>query len=213
MTLYIFDWDGTLVDSPAKIVHCMQRAAEHCGFDVPAADDVRHIIGLGLPEALEHLFPDKPSRQRKVLQQSYSDCFVAADNWPCPFFPGVEQTLETLRREGHTLAVATGKSRKGLERAFGHSGLKEFFAASRCADETLSKPHPLMLEELLRECCMPVQDAVMIGDTSFDMAMAAQLGMSRIAVTYGAHSRAALERHEPDLLVQDFAEILDWQPC
>jgi phosphoglycolate phosphatase len=210
--LFIFDWDGTLIDSTDKIISCMQSAVS--SLDLPFRDSsaVKSIIGLGLPEAIETLFPNIRSSLAESLISRYSEYFVEADQVPCEFYPNVLTTLNSLRGDGHQLAVATGKSRRGLNRVLGNLKMDEFFDASRCADETSSKPHPMMLEELLEELCCHSASAVMVGDTEFDLEMAANLGMKRIGVSYGAHSIERLERHAPELIVDDLGQLLSWRP-
>ncbi|WP_239496146.1 HAD-IA family hydrolase [Salinicola peritrichatus] len=209
--LVIFDWDGTLMDSAARIVACMQGAARELGWPVLDDGTIRNIIGLGLPEAIAELYPDVTRQQQDRLREAYGHQFRLADRVPMPFFPGVVAGIERLRRDGSCrLAVATGKSRRGLDRVFGHEACGTWFAASRTADLTRSKPHPQMLEELLAECDVPAAEAIMIGDTEYDMEMARAIGMDRIAVTYGVHDRRRLERSEPRLLADDFSTLVDW---
>ncbi|QEY14870.1 HAD-IIIA family hydrolase [Cellvibrio sp. KY-GH-1] len=209
--LLIFDWDGTLSDSKAKITRAMQMAAGDLGWE-PLADHLIHdIIGLGLPEAIHQLYPDVRVEDRSKLRDAYAARFLMLDEArPSDFFPGVKETLGSLKAQGHILAVATGKSRKGLDRIFGVLGLSNFFHATRCADETASKPNPLMLEELLKEFDVSASDAVMIGDTEFDMEMAKRIGMPRIAVSYGAHSIERLHGYEPALCLDRFDGLLAW---
>lgn len=208
--LYIFDWDGTISDSADKIILCMQRAAEEVGLDVLPSNDIKNIIGLGLPEAINVLYPNVNSEKAYALKVNYADHFVKNDVKPSRFFPGVMTTLHNLRDAGHQLAVATGKSRKGLARVWKNLDMEGFFHGSRCADETASKPDPLMLFELLEEFGVGVADAVMIGDTEYDMAMAKTIGMARIAVSFGAHSRERLQAYEPEMCVDEFEKILKW---
>ncbi|HEX7764361.1 MAG TPA: HAD-IA family hydrolase, partial [Cellvibrio sp.] len=138
--------------------------------------------------------------------------FLALDELkPSDFFPGVMNTLHQLKDAGHTLTVATGKSRKGLDRIFGVLGLSDFFHATRCADETASKPDPLMLSQLLDEFQVAAADAVMIGDTEYDMDMARRIKMPRIAVSYGAHHIDRLHPYEPELCVDRFDQLLLWE--
>ncbi|MEH6909618.1 MAG: HAD-IA family hydrolase [Oceanicoccus sp.] len=210
--LFIFDWDGTLIDSTDKIIRCMQSAVSSLDLPFRDAGAVKSIIGLGLPEAIETLFPDIRSSVAEALISRYSEDFVEADQILCEFYPNVLTTLTSLRGDGHQLAVATGKSRRGLNRVLGNLRMEEFFDASRCADETSSKPHPMMLEELLEELSCQSASAVMVGDTEFDLEMAANLGMRRIGVSYGAHSIERLERHAPELIVDDLAQLLAWRP-
>ena len=205
--LVIFDWDGTISDSVARIVNSMQSAAVELDMTMPTYLEVKEIIGLGLTEAVFRLFPQASREQVFQLQTSYSRHYRAEDSAPCPFFPGVEETLHQLKADGYQLAVATGKSRAGLDRVLLSLGMENFFHNSRCADETLSKPHPLMLEELLAEFDLPAEAAVMVGDTEFDMEMAVNAGMPRIAVSYGAHHADRLHAFEPLACVDLFSEI------
>lgn len=209
--LFIFDWDGTISDSTAKIVRCMQLAAEDAGLEVLPDDEIRNIIGLGLPEAISSLYPRANADEREKLRLGYSAHFLREDTLPSPFFPGVLDTLDSLRRDGFILTVATGKSRRGLDRVLDNLDLKSFFHASRCADETASKPHPQMLNELLLEFSASAQEAVMIGDTEYDMAMAREIDMHRIAVSYGAHHIDRLLPYEPRMCIDSFSEILNWR--
>ena len=205
--LVIFDWDGTISDSVARIVSSMQRAAVDLDMAVPSYLEVQEIIGLGLTEAAFRLFPQATREQVFQLQTSYSQHYRAEDSAPCAFFPGVEETLQQLKAEGYQLAVATGKSRAGLDRVLLNLGMEDFFHNSRCADETLSKPHPLMLEELLTEFDLSAEAAVMVGDTEFDMEMAVNAGMPRIAVSYGAHHADRLRAFEPLACLDLFSGI------
>ncbi|OLO05688.1 MULTISPECIES: HAD-IA family hydrolase [Salinicola] len=209
--LVIFDWDGTLMDSAARIVACMQAAARELQWPVPSAAAVRNIIGLGLPEAVAMLFPGIALQDRDRLREAYGHQFRIADRIPTPFFPGVVDGIGRLRDDARCrLAVATGKSRRGLDRVFGHEACGSWFVASRTADLTRSKPHPQMLEELLAECGVSTTQAVMIGDTEYDLEMARSIGMDRVAVTYGVHERERLLRSEPQLVAEDFSSVVDW---
>lgn len=209
--LFIFDWDGTLIDSTSRIVGAMQAAASAVGIEVLDTEVIRNIIGLGLPEAIAQLYPALTVEQRLKLQAAYSQCYVAADQSPCEWFPGVRETLDHLKRQGFALAVATGKSRRGLHRVLGQLDMLEYFDATRCADETQSKPHPQMLHELLAELGVEAGGAVMIGDTEYDMAMARSAAMPRIAVSYGAHAIERLLSYEPALVVDEFSQLRDWR--
>jgi phosphoglycolate phosphatase len=206
--LLIFDWDGTLIDSTAKIVRCMQQAAEAVGVDVLAPEAICQIIGLGLPEAIAVLYPALDDASRHQVREQYVHFFIHVDQTPSPFFPEVEETLHQLRADGYTLAVATGKSRRGLDRVLQQLDMQHFFHATRCADETRSKPDPLMLQELLVHFGTSAADALMVGDTHFDMAMAQTVGMPRVAVSYGAHAREQLLVHEPLACIDRFGELL-----
>lgn len=209
--LVIFDWDGTLMDSAARIVDCMQAAARSIGLDELSHAAVRDIIGLGLPEAIAALCPGIAPQQAELLRLGYAERFRAADQTPLAFFPGVESGIAQLREKSDIrLAVATGKSRRGLDRVFSTSGSGAWFHASRTADETRSKPHPQMLEELLEETGVDVREAVMVGDTEYDLEMARALDMDRIAVTYGVHAPARLALSQPTFVAKAFPEVIDW---
>lgn len=206
--LLIFDWDGTLIDSTAKIVRCMQQAAEQVGVEILDSAAICQIIGLGLPEAIATLYPQVNTKQREKVREQYVHFFITVDQTPSPFFPDVEETLTTLRNDGYQLAVATGKSRRGLDRVLEQHKMQNFFHATRCADETQSKPHPQMLHELLEQFERKPAEALMVGDTHFDMAMAQQAGMARVAVSYGAHHPSQLMPYAPLACLDHFYELL-----
>lgn len=210
--LVILDWDGTVCNSEARIVSCMQRAADRAGLPVLHPEVVGNIIGLGLPEAVSTLFPEASMEQREQMRQFYADEWMAARSDPLPLFDGVLETLDRLQSDGHRLAVATGKSRRGLNREFEDHGLGALFEASRCADETASKPHPRMLRELLQETGIPVREAVMVGDTVYDLQMAAALDMASIGVSYGVHHPERLQACQPRAIIDHFSELLSWPP-
>lgn len=205
--LFIFDWDGTLCDSTGKIVRCMQLASRKVGLRELDEFEVLNIIGLGLPEAVNALFPEIPVVLQQALSRAYSDYFLADELTPMGFFHGVEETLNHLRDQGYQLAIATGKSRRGLDRVLDSLNMQGFFHASRCADETRSKPDPAMLRELLTEFRRQSDDAVMVGDTEYDMEMARRADMPRVAVSYGAHTIDRLRPYEPLLCIDHFPEI------
>lgn len=209
--LFIFDWDGTLIDSTGHIIGAMQTAAQELRLPELSDAEVQNIIGLGLPEAILALYPELDEAARHELKLGYARHYLALNEQPPELFPGVANTLEHLKQAGHLLAVATGKSRRGLQRVLGQLDMLEFFHATRCADETRSKPHPQMLHELLAELAMPLHRAVMIGDTEYDMAMAQEIGMARIGVDYGAHAAGRLQRYAPEMILSDFAQLLDWR--
>ncbi|MBZ0331856.1 HAD-IA family hydrolase [Halomonas sp. ANAO-440] len=209
--LVIFDWDGTLMDSAARIVACMQAASRDAGWGELTDDAIRDIIGLGLPEAIDKLCPGIDPERSELLRSRYSFHFVQGDTTPMRFFPGVEAGVTGLRGiSERRLAVATGKSRRGLDRIFRESGSGDWFHASRTADETRSKPHPQMLEELLIELGVDVEEAVMIGDTEYDLEMARALGMDRIAVTWGVHAPERLAASRPVFTAEAVPELFDW---
>lgn len=205
--LFIFDWDGTLMDSERQIVHCMQAAAAELKVVVPVRERVRSIIGLGLPEAIQLLFPGHPDEAREAIRQAYARHFVAGAGGVSRLFPGARELLDGLREAGALLAVATGKSRLGLDRVLQEAGLSDFFHVTRCADETASKPDPRMLLEILDELAVRPLEAVMIGDTSFDLEMAVRINMSRVGIAHGVHEVEVLERHAPLAIVPDLPAL------
>src|SRR3990170_9116861 len=149
--LIVFDWDGTLMDSAAKIVRCMQAAAEDVGIPDPGSAAIRDIIGLGLSEAMQVLFPEQAPVRRAELVERYRRHFLELDTTETPLFPGVKQGLTQLTGQGYLLAIATGKARHGLDRVLDDTGMRHLFTSSRCADEAFSKPHPQMLDDLLHQ--------------------------------------------------------------
>ncbi|CAK0772283.1 phosphoglycolate phosphatase [Gammaproteobacteria bacterium] len=209
--LIIFDWDGTLIDSEAHIVACFQRAALDLGLPLLSRAAVRNIIGLGLVEASAVLLPELDGVGRQTLADRYRHhYFLSAEPIPSSPFPGVEETLCRLYDNGHLLAVATGKSRRGLDRALRETNLGHFFHTTRCADETHSKPNPQMLLEILEELELNPGHAVMIGDTEYDMEMAHNAAMARIAVSYGVHEVERLQRWRPLTCLDDLPALCTW---
>ncbi|WP_461518116.1 HAD family hydrolase [Porticoccus sp.] len=205
--LLVFDWDGTLCDSLSRIVLCIRCAAEEVGLPAPTDDASRDIVGLGLVDALETLFPGIGREQIFAMRDSYSRHFVEFDQEPSPFFDGVFETLESLREEGYLLTVATGKSRRGLDRVLRARGLTDFFHGSRCADETAGKPDPKMLLELMAEFRVPPLSTLMVGDTEYDLAMAVSAGTPSVAVSYGAHHHDRLLQYRPLACIAQFSEL------
>lgn len=190
----------------------MQMAAMDMGWDPLEDHHIHEIIGLGLPEAIHELYPHLDLPARMELREAYAKHFLTLDEMqPSDFFPGVMDVLGKLKEDGHTLAIATGKSRKGLDRILDVFGLADFFHATRCADETASKPDPLMLNELLSEFSVVASEAVMIGDTEYDMDMARRIDMPRIAVSYGAHHIDRLHVYEPVVCLDQFEQLLEWE--
>lgn len=208
--LLIFDWDGTIIDSQARIIASMQAAADELGHGPLHAEAIRNIIGLGLPEAIRALIPRIDDTDLERMRACYSHHFLERDQTPAQLYPGVETTLRNLKERGYCLAVATGKSRRGLNRVLEQTGLGALFELSRCADETASKPHPLMLQEILAETGLGVSDAVMIGDTEYDLEMGQRIGMGGVAVSYGAHALERLRRFAPLAEIHHFPQIESW---
>lgn len=207
--LIIFDWDGTLMDSAETIVACIQAACQDLGLPVPSREAASHIIGLGLQDALTHLLPELPRQDYPRLVEAYRNHYLAQDA-EIPLFPGADRLIADLHARGHLLAVATGKARRGLERAFQRTGLGAYFHASRTADETFSKPHPAMIEELLDELSVPAERALMVGDTSHDLLMARNAGVDALAAGYGAHPAESLVPLNPLAVCSDFTELAQW---
>lgn len=212
--LLIFDWDGTLVDSIARIVTAMHQAADLCGVPRRSDEAVKGIIGLALPQAITTLYPELDEAAHvERFHAAYSERYVALDRTPSAFFEGVEQSLARFREQGYQLAVATGKSRRGLQRILDTLGWQDYFDITRCADETASKPDPRMLHEILQHCGVSAEQALMVGDSSFDLEMAQRAGMDSVAVGYGAQTLEALSRYEPKLSINHFTQLSTWLSC
>ncbi len=207
--LAIFDWDGTLCDSIEHIVSAMQDAAAEQGFEPPPAPAVRNIVGLGLPQALAQLFPAQESADHAQLALAYSRHFAAPERGPARLYEGAIATLDGLRARGIELAVATGKSRRGLDRVLSSLGLTDYFDSTRCADETHSKPHPRMLHEIMAARGKSPGDAVMIGDSEYDMDMARQAGVRSVAVSFGVHDSDRLASFGPLAVIDALPQLLE----
>jgi len=207
--LLVFDWDGTLMDSAGAIAFSIQAASRDVGLPAPSDSEARHIIGLGLNEAIAALFPELPRSDYGALVERYRHYYLSQDT-EIPLFIGAAETLVTLHEEGFLLAVATGKGRLGLDRVFEQTGLGQYFHTSRCADECFSKPHPCMLLEIMDELGVPQAKTLMIGDTSHDLQMANNAGVSAVGVSYGAHPRDGLLALSPLACAEDFDELSQW---
>ncbi len=208
--LIIFDWDGTLMDSQARIVDCLQCTAADMALPALSPDVLKNVIGLGLREAILGLYPQLDDAQVTHFADRYRYHFITANDTPSALFADVRQLLERLNDRGFMLAVATGKARRGLEPVLNETGLKALFHGSRCADETRSKPHPQMLEELLEEFAVEADDALMVGDTEYDIIMAHSLNMDALAVSYGVHDKVTIMQHQPLACVDSIKEMSDW---
>jgi phosphoglycolate phosphatase len=207
--LIVFDWDGTLMDSTAGITLSIQEAARDMGLPVPEREAASHVIGLGLQDSLRAAVPSLPVEKYMDFVELYRKHFFAQQE-TMALFPGVPELLDQLRTDGHRLAVATGKSRRGLDHALQVTGIGGHFASSRCADETNPKPHPAMLLELMNELALRAGDLLMIGDTSHDLGMAKSAGVDAVAVTYGAHPAEALRSLAPRACVASVGELRQW---
>ena len=207
--LLVFDWDGTLMDSAACIAGSLQGACGDLGYAVPSDRDARYVIGLGLNDALAHILPGVDVAEYPRVVERYRHHFLSRDA-QTTLFEGAADMLRALRSSGHLLAIATGKSRRGLDRALADSGLTELFHTTRCADEGYSKPDPRMLERVLEAVGVVPERALMIGDTSHDMLMAKNAGVAGLAIAHGAHDRQDLMAHEPLACVSDCGELRAW---
>jgi len=176
---------------------------------VPDQERARHVIGLGLQASLQLAVPDLPGHRTGEFVDAYRRHFLAMED-DMLVFPGILPLLDALRARGHVLAVATGKSRRGLDRALAASGLQAHFSATRCADETTPKPDPAMLHELMRELGVSPAEALMIGDTSHDLEMASAAGVDAVAVCYGAHAEASLRAMRPRACVGSVPDLDEW---
>lgn len=211
LKVLIFDWDGTLVDSIGRIVEAMHMASDRCGVPRCTDDNVRAIIGLAMPQAYDVLYPaaaDEALKQHFITQ--YSDYYIELEAQPSAFYPGVMDALTEYRDAGYQLAVATGKSRQGLHRVLSGHNMVDYFDITRCADETRSKPDPLMLHEILNYCAAAPEQAIMVGDSPFDLRMANNASVPAVAVSYGAQPMSVLQQEAPVLAIDHFAELTAW---
>ena len=206
--LLVFDWDGTIIDSAATIAGCIQQAALDMGLEAPERERASHVIGLGLHDALRIAVPSLAPARYPEFVELYRKHFLAREA-SMRLFEGMRELLSGLAGT-RTLAIATGKSRRGLERALQASGLHALFSASRCADETRPKPHPAMLLEIMQELGVDAGSALMIGDTSHDLEMAHAAGVAAVAVAYGAHAEQALAACAPLGCVASVTELKAW---
>ncbi|GFM87945.1 haloacid dehalogenase [Pseudomonas cichorii] len=208
--LLIFDWDGTLADSVGRIVEAMRTAALKGGME--ARDDlaIKGIIGLGLPEAIRTLYPHITPSDLLEFRQRYADSYMEMDKVPSPLFAGVREAIQAFRDEGYRIAVATGKARRGLDRVLKSNDWQDYFDITRAADETASKPDPLMLHEIMAHCGVAPERSLMVGDSSFDLLMARNAGMDSVAVGYGAQSLDSLREYQPRLSIESFPELRTW---
>ncbi|MEN3110106.1 HAD-IIIA family hydrolase [Uliginosibacterium paludis] len=210
--LIVFDWDGTLMDSTAAIAESLQAACADLGLAVPPRELASHVIGLSLMGAVQTVAPGLDEAGCQKLVERYRYHFLARDH-ELVLFEGVRDLLDELREQGRLLAVATGKARRGLDRVLEQSGLAACFDATRCADESFSKPHPAMLLELMDELLVPPERTVMIGDTTHDLLMARNAGTPAVAVSHGAHPVDALAAEAPLAVLGSIADLRAWLAC
>lgn len=208
--LLIFDWDGTLMDSVARITHSLQMAAQQENLPVHNSDKMKTCIGLGLMDGMAHLYPDQDENVWQALCENYRYHYRYDNSVATQLFPRAATTIQRLHENGYTLAVATSKSRRGLNHSFEISGLGDYFAISRTADETQSKPHPQMLAEILQEMDMTADQALMIGDSVHDLKMAQNISMDSLGVSYGVSDCETLFAYQPRHCLPSIGVLWDW---
>jgi len=201
--LLVFDWDGTVMDSIARIVASLRAAGTDLGWEPRTTSALRDVIG-------RRLYPHIEAADYPRFVECYRHHFMVADSTPSELFPGAADTLRELQRQGYLLAVATGKGRQGLNKVLHDTGLTTLFHCTRCSDETTSKPHPQMLLEIMHELAVPAAATLMIGDTEYDMEMASNAGTCALAVDYGVHDRTRLARHAPLHYISEIRELITW---
>jgi phosphoglycolate phosphatase len=202
--LLIFDWDGTLMDSTALIALALQESCRELGLDVPDDEAAKFVIGLGTADTLRLIAPGLDAEGQRRLTERYRVHFLAGES-EIPLYAGVKEMLEDLSARGARLGIATGKARRGLDRALQATGLARHFEITRCADEGFSKPHPGMLLHIFDSAAVPPGRALMIGDTTHDLELAANAGCDALAVCYGAHSEARLR----SMAARDYLSTVD----
>jgi len=207
--LLVFDWDGTLMDSAAAIAESLQAACAELALPVPDETQARYVIGLGLTDAMKHILPELPPADYPKVVDRYRLNFLKRDGGTT-LFGGAKEMIRELNEAGFLLAIATGKSRRGLDRALAATGIGDCFHVTRCADEGFAKPDPGMLMAVIDELAGQTETTVMIGDTTHDLEMANAAGVGGVAVTYGAHPRAALSSCKPLAMIDDIQGLRDW---
>lgn len=210
LKLIVFDWDGTLMDSTDRIVSSFRSAMREVGLPVLDEASIRSIIGLGLPEAVVELYPEVDVDRRKHLAMAYSQHYLGLDPTPIRPYAGAEDLLAELAERGFWLAVATGKSRRGLDKVLAETGFGRYFFATRCAEETASKPDPMMLRELMFEAGAEPWETLMVGDTWFDLDMARRAGAHAVGLAHGAHGREQLDACAPLAIFDDLSRLGGW---
>lgn len=208
--LIVFDWDGTLIDTIDWIVHCLQNAGEEFGFLIPEAQAAKDVIGLCIDNAVSTLYPDSDDDTQRKIVTSYTQEYLSKQLSQKDFFPGVFEMLVNLKESGYQLAVATGKTRNGLNQALQATGTEGLFDITRCADETASKPDPKMLHEIIMLTHSSLDRALMVGDSIHDLQMARNANIRSIGVTCGANSKESLLQFNPLLCLQQPTELLNF---
>jgi len=208
--LIIFDWDGTLINSIDWIAGCIQRSAERCGFATPDYQATKNVIGLSIERAMQTLLPEADENTQNQLVANYAEEYFSKQLSREDFFPGVYDMLLQLQHTGYQLAVATGKTRDGLAQALHATNTNDLFTVTRCADETQSKPHPKMLEEIIEVTGIAPERALMVGDSIHDLQMALNAQISSVGVLCGANSEALLQQYNPLVCLSQPAELLNF---
>lgn len=208
--LIVFDWDGTLMDSAAHIVSCLQMAIAELKLANKTDDELKNIIGLGLREALYALYPQANNEELSALTTRYREHFFDQEHEPCELFSGARELIEELHGKDYFLAVATGKGRNGLDKVLNETGLGQFFPVTRCADESYSKPHPQMLLDIMECYDVKASETIMVGDTEYDLQMANNAAAHSVAVTYGVHEKQRLQECNPLTCVTNIKDLHHW---
>ena len=208
--LIVFDWDGTLMDSVARIVSCFQAAAADLEIEPLTVDAIRHVIGIGMREAVAELLPNGDSEQHEALISRYRYHDSGGNATPSGLFGGVLELLQGLEEDGYYLGVATSKGRRGLDRVLDATATRRFFHATRTADEAFSKPHPQMLLDVMERVGVEPRDTLMVGDTEYDMHMAHNARAHALAVSYGAHDRKRLLECRPLDCLDSVSQLIEW---
>lgn len=207
--LIIFDWDGTLVDSKSAIINCLQQTAAELGLPIPSYDAIKEVIGLGIAQGYQLLFPNAIDKLNN-FKQRYQYHSLLATPYKEILFPGVFELLTELDQQGYLLAVATGKSRLSLDAALQQLHLKDLFAATRTVDEAFSKPHPQMVTDILQQLSLQSEQAMLVGDTEYDMQLAKNAGIDAIGVTCGVHDIDRLLAYQPLACLTATSELSQW---
>lgn len=208
--LIVFDWDGTLMDSAAHIIECLQTALTDLDLPQKSDTEIKNIIGLGLREALSVLLPEANDSELTALTARYRDHFFSEDKESSELFSGAQELVEELHGQDYFLAVATGKGRRGLDKVLNETGLGKYFPITRCADESHSKPHPQMLLDIIDWYGVEASETIMIGDTDYDLQMANNAKAHAVGVTYGVHEKQRLLDCKPLTCVNNIEDLKNW---
>ena len=208
--LIVFDWDGTLMDSAAHIVACLQNVITELSLEPKTDNELKNIIGLGLREAFVALYPQADDKELTSLTQHYREHFFDQNATPCELFDGARELVEELETKNYFLAVITGKGRNGLDKVLNETGMGKHFPVTRCADESHSKPHPQMMLDVIDYYGVNANQAIMIGDSEYDLQMANNANARSVAVTYGVHEKQRLLDCKPITCIDSVSELHNW---